>query len=102
MATGARFARMEQRINRACLANLANASAVVGGTTLTGIFDALHDDVIGMEANPPTFTVKAEDLGNVLPAHGTAVLVQGEREAVVVGVQPDGSGWLRLLLEYTA
>jgi hypothetical protein len=102
MATGARFAALEQRINRACIANLANASAVVGGTALTGIFEALHDDVLGMEANPPSLTIKAEDLGNVLPGHGTAVCVQGEREAVVVGVQPDGAGWLRLVLEYTA
>ena len=101
MATEPRFARMEQRINRACVANLANASAVVSGTSLTGIYEALHADVLGMESSPPSLSVKAEDLGNVLPAHGTVVTVDGRGNHVVVGVQPDGAGWLRLVLEVT-
>lgn len=101
MATAPRFALMEQRINRACVANLANASAVVGGTAVTGIYEALHADVLGMEASPPSLSIKAEDLGNVLPAHDTVVTVTGRGNHVVVGVQPDGAGWLRLVLEAT-
>ena len=53
------------------------------------------------KSSPPSLSVKAEDLGNVLPAHGAAVTVDGRGNHVVVGVQPDGAGWLRLVLEVT-
>lgn len=102
MATLApRFAQMEARINRACVRHLANASAVVGGTSLTGIYDALHADVLGMEASPPTLDVQLQDLGNVLPGHGTVVNVSGKGAFVVAAAQPDGAGWARLVLERT-
>jgi hypothetical protein len=35
------------------------------------------------------------------PAHDTVVTVTGRGNHVVVGVQPDGAGWLRLVLEAT-
>jgi hypothetical protein len=70
-----------------------------GGVQVPVIFDEPHVDVLGaglMEASQPTVLGMSSDLGAL--KHGAPLQVSG-RHWRVIGVQPDGTGMTRLLLE---
>jgi len=76
----------------------ADLATLPGGGQVRVIFDAPHADVLGMEASAPTALGRTVDLQAL--AHGHALQVRGQA-FVVVGVQPDGTGMTRLVLEVT-
>lgn len=94
------FAAMEARLNKAVFRNLANASAMLGGAAVTGIFDKAYQlgDVggTGFATSQPVFSL----LSSSVPANVTGLpLVIGGGAYTVVLSEPDGTGMTQLLLE---
>lgn len=75
--------------------------ATVGGHAVRGVFTNAYVDVQGAEATSPALQCVADDVPGV--AHGDVVLVPGHSfTGRVASVQPDGYGWVTLLLHRTA
>ena len=98
------FATVEQSIDAAVQAMLANALVSVdGGQAVGGIFDDAYAlatvGAMGMATSAPSVLVAAD----VVPAnaHGLPALVNGTAY-VIVGSEPDGVGSTRLVLERSA
>ena len=94
------FAAMEARLNRAVIRNLANASAVLGGVAVIGIFDKAYQvgDVggSGFATSQPMFSL----LSSSVPFNVTGLpMVIGSVTYTVVVSEPDGTGMTQLLLE---
>ena len=83
----------------------AREARLAGRYRVRGLFDEDYIEIGGAEGRGPAFTCAESDLpdglaGNV--RHGDELIVQATRGALrysVVGVQPDGHGEVRLLLE---
>ena len=93
------FAALEAAVNRSALAALANASAVVGGVAVEGVFDARYADPLGIAGATPSLLVQTSAVPAV--AIGTPVTV-GATAYTVASVEPDGTGLTRLKLEAVA
>lgn len=99
MSTSTPFARLEQRLNHAVMAHLANATATLNGVEVAGVFDNAYragDIGIGMASTQPAFTtltahVVGEAVGQLLTINGTSYYVAAH--------EPDGTGMSLLLLE---
>ena len=70
--------------------------AVYLGQNVNGILDREFVMVLDMEAEHPTFTCRAADVSNA--AHGDAITVNSTAYTVV-GLQPDGTGITKLILQ---
>lgn len=93
------FAKLEQRVNAAAGARLANAVATFGSSELPVIFDdgaSVGSVGIGMATTTPV--VQLETSSVPAGVEGTSVSVKGT-SYLVAAHEPDGSGWSRLLLE---
>lgn len=99
MSTSTPFARLEQRLNHAVMAHLSNATALLNGVEVAGMFDNSYhagDIGIGMASTQPAFTtlttnVTGEAVGQLLVINGTSYYVAAH--------EPDGTGMSLLLLE---
>lgn len=71
-----------------------------GATSVTGIFEneylELDGDSVGAASSEPRFLCQASDVPNV--AHGHSIVINGVSYQVC-GVEPDGTGLVRLALE---
>lgn len=86
------FAAIESRINDAVIERLADVTAVVGGVTVLGFFDAEYQDAFGMVAGQvSSLLVKVSDV-----APGTTVTVAGINYTVTES-RPE-NGMSRLML----
>lgn len=97
------FAALETRVNNAVFNRLSNVVGVLGGVTVSGIFDQAYDvagvGLSGMSSGTPAFTLPT----SAVPASPVGVvLVVNAVNYVVAEHQPDGSGLSVLLLERTA
>lgn len=99
----ARFAALEDRVNRAVFRHLANAEATLSGVGVSGIFEAAGTvsgvGALGMASTQPTFSlptasVAGDPVGQPLVHAGVAYTVADH--------EPDGTGVSRLLLEVVA
>lgn len=95
------FKALESRLNRAVIARLSNVDATVTtpfGEVLTfsGIFDAPYQAAGVFEAEQPSILARADEVPGV---DHTSQLRIAEQTWQVVGVQPDGTGMTRLVLE---
>lgn len=70
----------------------------VGGAAVAvnGIFDAAYEEAADIEGSSPVFGCATASVSGA--RHGDALVVAGV-SYVVRGVQPDGTGWTRLILE---
>jgi hypothetical protein len=95
------FADLEDRIHRAARDRLANAEAVVGEVTVSGIFRLAYAEAVGGLAagSQPAFECRAADVGAL--SEGDVMTVRDESWRVI-GLEPDGAGWLRVLLQRAA
>lgn len=97
------FAALETRLNTAVMARLANASVVLSGNTMTGIFTTPYSDAnvgpYGMASSAPAVTVPSSAITS--DPVGSAITVNGTSYQVAA-TEPDGSGLTRLILERTA
>jgi len=71
-------------------------SALVGGAAVEGIYARGYVEIAGVEGYRPILTVRSSDVLDV--AHGWEVVI-GADVFVVRGVQADGQGLTRLVLE---
>jgi hypothetical protein len=70
--------------------------AIISGSTVTGILDEAYIEVSGIEGVHPTFAcANADVLGTT---HGASVVI-GSATYHVIGIQPDGTGMVELVLE---
>jgi hypothetical protein len=93
------FAALEARTASAVLRRLSNADATLpGGVVVPVVFDAPHADALGglMESSKPTVLGRTADLSAI--DHDAELSIDGNVWRVV-GVQPDGTGMTRLMLE---
>jgi len=65
-------------------------------TTIDGIFDKEYVELNGVESYSPVFTCQTSDVPNV--KHGARMTIN-LINYTVVGVQPDGTGVVQLILE---
>lgn len=95
------FAALETRLNTVGNAKFANATASVNGAPAVDVvFDNNYDEALGMDGAAPRFGCAAAVVAGI--AQGAAVTIVGTAgtvDYVVRGVEPDGAGWVRVLLE---
>ena len=90
------FASIETSINAACLGVLANATAVIGGASVSGTFDANFKDALGVASSRPVFICASTDVSAVTP--GASVTINATA-FTVRAIEPDGTGMATLILE---
>lgn len=96
------FAALEARVNAVSLAKTANATALIGGVSVDGIFDGadtVSGGGLGMADTSPKFTLAT---ASVPPSwHGLPFVCRGV-SYTVVDHAPDGTGISVLVLECAA
>ena len=85
------------------------ATATIGGVGIGCLFDApfraVNPETGMVESSAPAATVKSTDAVARSVAHGTTVTISGAQDTqdngdyTIVGVEPDGQGMTRLVLE---
>lgn len=89
-------AAIEAATALAAVAAFANCAATVGGVVVAGVFDNAYADPLGFSGSTPSLLCASADVSTA--AQGTAVAVNGVNYTVA-GIEPDGTGMTRLLLE---
>lgn len=75
--------------------------ATVNGHAVRGVFRNGYAEALDAEGTAPSLLCLAADVSGI--AHGQTVLVPGHSfQGQVVSIQPDGYGWVLLLLHRTA
>lgn len=104
------FASLEARVAASGM-RLANAEAIVGSTTVSGIFERTPLILNGVEGTHPTFTLQSSDVAAAQIRYGTQLRIPSAGQAawgsqefwsgnfVVRGLEPDGAGITVLVLE---
>lgn len=95
------FASLEDRANAAVIKRLSNARALKVGAAqdFPIIFDrAFVDTGAGVGGTMPMFDALSTDLAGVVP-HATQVVIDGGTTYKVLDLQPDGTGFTKVLLE---
>lgn len=90
------FAALQSRTNAAVAAKLLTDAATLNGVAVTGKFGDAYVEQFGVAGSSPMFTL--EDASAVGAQQGFS-LVHGGVSYTVAGIQPDGSGMTRLLLQ---
>lgn len=75
--------------------------ATVNGTAVRGVFSNAYIDVQGVEATAPNLLCLVDDVPAVAHGHVVTVPARGFT-GQVAGIQPDGDGWVLLILFRTA
>ena len=95
------FAALQTRLNSAQIKHLADKTLFVDGNEVTGIFNNNYVDPFNVETMATMFFCKVADVGVVM--HGDVIvdiIDSGVIDYYIVrGVQPDGNGMVRLILE---
>lgn len=71
-------------------------AATVGGASVTGIFDDAYADALGIAGSGPTLLLPSASAAS---ASLGASCVVGAVSYTVSGIQPDGTGMTRLMLQ---
>jgi hypothetical protein len=97
MSSRAPFADIESMVDAGVIGHLANAIATVGGVDVPVIFDTPFAQPFGgqIDASAPECSGAAELLANV--ERGDTIVLRG-RSYEVVTAEPDGAGFIRLVL----
>lgn len=95
------FAALETRLNAAANKRLANATAyLLGGESFAVIFDNTYLAALGgqVTAAQPQASALQSDLDRLDVSVGTALNIR-ETDYTVRDLQPDGTGWVDVVLE---
>lgn len=104
------FAAVEARMATACM-RLANATAIVGAESVSGVFNRQTLVINGVEGTYPTFTLQTSEVAAKSIRQGTQLRIPvatqtnwGSQEIwrgefIVRGLEPDGAGITMLVLE---
>lgn len=90
------FDELQQRVNNAQTNHLANKTFLINGSEVDGCFDNQFINVGMVESQAPVFECRESDIGIV--THGM-VITSDAVSYKVRGVQPDGTGLTKLILE---
>ena len=90
------FAQLQQRVNDAQIGHLANKTFVINGSSVDGVFGNEFISVGIVESQAPVFECRESDMGVV--THGM-VITSDSVNYKIRGVQPDGTGMTKLILE---
>jgi len=90
------FAALQTRLNSAQIKHLADKTLLVGGNEVTGIFNNNYVDPFNVETMATMFFCKVSDVEHVKHED---IVIDGLKVYMVRGVQPDGNGMVRLILE---
>ncbi len=90
------FAALQTRLNSAQIKHLADKTLLVGGNEVTGIFNNNYVDPFNVETIATMFFCKVSDVEYVKHED---IVIDGLKVYMVRGVQPDGNGMVRLILE---
>ena len=90
------FAALQARLNSAQIKHLADKTLLVGGNEVTGIFNNNYVDPFNVETMATMFFCKVSDVEYVKHED---IVIDGLKVYMVRGVQPDGNGMVRLILE---
>jgi hypothetical protein len=92
------FAALEALVNRAVREHLANAEATFGTATVYGLYRQTYaEELSGMAAGASlVFECEAADVPGI--EYGSALSIAGT-SYTVASVEPDGTGWMRLILQ---
>lgn len=90
------FAALQVRLNSAQIKHLADKTLLVGGNEVTGIFNNNYVDPFNVETMATMFFCKVSDVEYVKHED---IVIDGLKVYMVRGVQPDGNGMVRLILE---
>lgn len=92
------FAALETKVNDAVMRRLANATAIINGVDVDGIFSKEYAEFSGViGGSNPTFQCKSADVAAV--TNGTALTINSINYKVAGAPQPDGSGLTLLQLK---
>lgn len=106
----AAFRNLEQRVNRAVMGRLVNATVIIGSAEVAVISDSPYATAsvgdFGMAASAPAITVAAADAASVKPGDLIKIAQPGAPGTYVdwrvAELQPDGTGLIVLILERAA
>lgn len=90
------FAALQSRVNAAVAATLLTDAATLNSVAITGKFDNGYAASFGMDGTQPSFTCLSADASTAV--RGTA-FVHSAINYTVQGIEPDGAGMTRLVLE---
>ena len=90
------FAALQTRLNSAQIKHLADKTLFVDGNEVTGIFNNNYVDPFNVETMATMFFCKVSDVEYVKHED---IVIDGLKVYMVRGVQPDGNGMVRLILE---
>lgn len=94
------FAAIESALNGVSVAAFGNATLAWDGHVASGVFSRDYADPLGMVNNQPNFRCLAEDFPDIAAGETVSVEYQAALvEYTVRGVEPDGTGLLRLVME---
>lgn len=92
------FADIEARINDAVVSALSNRSIIINGAFVAGLFSNEFITVDFVESRKPVFTCKSADISDI--AKNDVIETVGDGTLYkVVGIQPNGCGMTKLILE---
>lgn len=91
------FAALELRVNDSIAGKLANATMTINSSAVDGIFTNEFVTVDFVESKKPTFNCKSSAVAGI--AHGANVVAADSTTYKVRGIQPDGTGMVKLILE---
>lgn len=107
------FVAIQARANAAVMRHLANAEAIIGADTVSGIYKRQHFLAEGgIETTMPTFLMQSNEVAAKQIREGSQIRIPQSGQAAwgsqewwggtlftVRGVQPDGTGLTLLILE---
>lgn len=91
------FAALESSINASVVSRLSNAVMTINSAAVDGILTNEFVTVDYVESRKPVFICKMADVSGV--AHGDDVIAADSTAYKVRGIQPDGTGLVKLILE---
>lgn len=91
------FAALEERVSAAIVKSLANETMTIGLTAVDGMFTNETVIVDFVESRKPVFICKSADVQFV--SRGSTATTSNAAVYKVRGIQPDGTGMTKLILE---
>jgi len=91
------FAALQTRVTGSIAEKLANETMTINAAAVDGILTSEYVTVEFVESKKPVFLCKSSDVVGV--AHGDDVVASDSTAYKVRGIQPDGTGMTKLILE---
>ena len=91
------FAALQTRVTGAIAEKLANETMTINAAAVDGILTSEYVTVEFVESKKPVFICKSSEIVGI--AHGDNAIASDSTAYKVRGIQPDGTGMTKLILE---